>query len=846
MGHDDTGLVHRKMAFDYSRLNVSSQRAKPIDPIEIFQGAAISDGNINDLWLGQGDALREWNAHRDKNDVAVVLNTGAGKTLVGLLMAQSLVNETQRQVVYACSSIQLVEQTANKAQGYGLPAATYYRREFSNGDSYHRAEAPCVTTYQALFNGKSRFRSDDIAAVIFDDAHTADQILRDQFSLSINRSELTDTFDQILALFQPYHNSVGLATSYAEVINGESSREFLVPPFEIQSNLAELRRLLLRAGLGDLTSTMFGWEHIRDREDLCCLLISSNEVTLTPPVVPVFSLPCFRDGVRRVYLSATLSAPDSFVRAFGRQPDKIVSPSTTAGECERMILIPSAVEGVDDDLASAKEVIRDHKALILVPSFSRGGKWADTASPPTRETAPEAIGSFREAAPPEKLTLAARYDGIDLPGDTCRMMVLDELPAGAGALERFQWERLNMQNSLRSLLASRIVQSFGRISRGMSDHGVVLLTGKGLVEWLLVPRNRSLLPRFLQKQIEIGETVSKGASDTGGLRSVAADCLSRTAGWVQFYTNNMRELPPEADLTGQDKALDIALAEARFGKALWNRDFQGAAGALNAVLQDAFDFSQFSGAWLSLWLGYALEMSGDREAASYFYQKSYANQSNMPRPASLTASSSTSVPEQVASMAVQMRIGRSGSIFVQTPRTLIQDLTPLNGNGSSAQVEEAIRCLGQYLGLKSTRPDKEAGTGPDVLWIGSDGYAVCIEVKTNKQETVYRKSDVGQLHNHVQWVKDNHEVSEIIPVFVGPLLSASGEASPSPDMRVIELQQFDELGKRLIAALQDVSQETLPLSLEHDLNEVMKNRSLVYPDVFSNLDASILQDIQPG
>ena len=68
-----------------------------------------------------------------------------------------------------------------------------------------------MTTYQALFNGRSRFRSDDISAVIFDDSHTADQILRDQFSLSITRSELTDTFDQILALFQPYHNAVGLA-----------------------------------------------------------------------------------------------------------------------------------------------------------------------------------------------------------------------------------------------------------------------------------------------------------------------------------------------------------------------------------------------------------------------------------------------------------------------------------------------------------------------------------------------------------------------------------------------------------------------------------------------------------
>ena len=832
------------MTFDFTKLNVTGHQAKPTDPIAIFQGAAITDGNINDLWLGQGDALRAWYANRDKDDVAVVLNTGAGKTLVGLLIAQSLVNETRRQVVYACSSIQLVEQTATKAKGYGLPTATYYRQAFSQGDSYHRAEAPCVTTYQALFNGWSRFRSDDIAAVIFDDAHTADQILRDQFSLSITRDEMTVTFGQILALFQPYHNSVGLASSFAEVVNGEASREFLVPPFEIQRNLSELRRLLLQADLGDHTSTKFAWEHIRDREDLCCLLISNSQVTLTPPVVPVFSLPYFRNGVRRVYLSATLSAPDSFVRAFGRQPNETISPSTTAGECERMILIPRAVEGVDDELVSAKEVIVDHKALILVPSYYRGQSWADTAAPPPRESVSEAIESFREAKPPAKLTLAARYDGLDLPGDTCRMMVLDELPQGAGPLERFQWERLNMQNSLRSLLASRIVQSFGRISRGMSDHGVVLLTGKGLVEWLLVPRNRALLPRFLQKQMEIGEHLSKEASDTGNLKTIASACMARDLGWVQAYTNNMRDLPSDSASTGQDKALDIALAEARFGRALWNRDYMGAAVALNAVIEDAFEFSQFSGAWLSLWLGYGLEMTDDHENASYFYRKACANQSNMPRPRSLTASTGTSVPAQVTRISEQMRIGHSDSLLVQPPKTLVQDLTPLNGNGSSAQVEEAIRCLGQYLGLKSTRPDKEYGTGPDVLWMSDEGQAACIEVKTDKQSTSsYRKEEVGQLHNHIQWVRDNHEVSQIVPTFVGPLLPPSKEASPSPDMKIIELGQFHELGQRLIAALQDVAQSALPLGLEHDLREAMRNRNLMYPEVVAELEGCLLEDV---
>ena len=511
-----------------------------------------------------------------------------------------------------------------------------------------------------------------------------------------------------------------------------------------------------------------------------------------------------------------------------------------------MVLIPSAADAVENDVASAKEIIANQKALILVPSFSRGEEWAETSPAPSREMVPEAVESFREAPPPGKLTLAARYDGIDLPGDSCRMMVLDGLPAGSGPLETFQWDRLNMQNSLRSMLATRLVQSFGRISRGMSDHGVVILTGKSLVDWLLVPRNRSLLPKFLQKQIEIGEAVSRQAKDSEDLLSAAAACLSRDPGWIQSYTNAMTQLPSETESGDLDKALKVALAEARFGTAFWNRDFQRAASELNAVLEDAFDFSQFAGAWLSLWLGFALEMDGDSASAHFFYRKSNAAQSNMPRPIPASSTSAEPVQHQVTNVAEQMRIGHSNAISIEIPKSMTQDLSSLNGDGSARQVEEALRCLGQYLGLDATRPDNEFGMGPDVLWIGENGYAVCMEVKTSKEETsLYRKDNVGQLHNHVQWVKDNQQVSKIMPIFVGPLLSASDEASPSPDMRVVKLHEFEKLGQRLSSALRDAAVKAIPLSLSNDLGAVMRNRDLLFPDVLMSLNMKVLRDIPP-
>jgi superfamily II DNA or RNA helicase len=116
------------MALDFGKIKAKKKEAAPVDPIEVFQKnkSKITGAGINNLWLGQGDALREWHKKCTLDDVAVVLNTGAGKTLIGLLIAQSLVNETKGKVLYACSSIQLIEQTREKAEGNGLTVTKYH------------------------------------------------------------------------------------------------------------------------------------------------------------------------------------------------------------------------------------------------------------------------------------------------------------------------------------------------------------------------------------------------------------------------------------------------------------------------------------------------------------------------------------------------------------------------------------------------------------------------------------------------------------------------------------------------------------------------------------------------
>ena len=109
--------------------------------------------------------------------------------MIGLLLAKSLINEGLQNVIYCCSTIDLVQQTAREADKIGIGYTLRTAGNFSN-DDFESGKGFCITTYAALFAGYSRLRSKHFPeAVIFDDAHVAEGILRDAFTLRISRHE---------------------------------------------------------------------------------------------------------------------------------------------------------------------------------------------------------------------------------------------------------------------------------------------------------------------------------------------------------------------------------------------------------------------------------------------------------------------------------------------------------------------------------------------------------------------------------------------------------------------------------------------------------------------------------
>lgn len=806
----------------FSEIPPLTAKPPPSDPFEIFARRPSLAGTPNDLWGGQRDALQAWVKSRKQHDILISLNTGSGKTMLGVLIAQSMANEKAGKCVYVCSTIDLVLQTEREANKLGILPTTYYGSQFSNSD-FEQGKTFCITTYPSVFNSNTTFRKHNVNKFIFDDAHVAEKAIRDAFTLNISRATYPDLFGRVTRLLAPTFAATGQSFKFKEVMEQKDSAIILVPPMhtlEISDEISEEIRKALKGNL-DL---IFPYTYIRDKIRICGITVSGWSVEISPPFLPgAVTFPFSQENMRRVYLSATLQTQAEFARAFGKKPQVTIEPETDAGNGERCILFGQSVPDEDTGPKLAAAIMAKQKLVITCRSYPEAKPWETLAVIPKREAFSTDLETFKNATK-GAFVLVARVDGIDLPDDVCRVMLIDNLPSGYSQLERFQIEYCAMTSLAATKLASRITQVFGRINRGRKDYGVFVLRGRNLNNWLSDAENAALLPELLQKQLLLGDQVSQRMlrnKDYAAIIEVMDLVMARDPGWISTYGSRIAdaELPPEAKAAAREK--DVLLTEAALSEAAamfkaWQGDFEGAAAALAETADKAAIADARLAGWHNLWLGWFYQLAGDGEAAAAEYTRARSRLGSavyLPKP-------------EAAKVAAGQRLSLRGSRlfnvvsedhvsrFDKEVSLISKRFEPLaNRHASSAQHEEATRALGEALGFASSRPDNVHRTGPDVLWIDEEEKCCLLfELKTlqNGDKSITKKA-VGQGHDHIQWVRDNHpDISIVGLTFIADTTECNGDANPSTNMYIGRLSEVRETGHNLIAEIKSI-RFSLPL-----------------------------------
>ncbi len=558
---------------DFKKMREEKKQSVVVNPIEIFRRLPKPAG-INDIYTSQAEVLEEWFQRRNERDIVIKLHTGGGKTLVGLLIAQSVMNETHEPVLYLCPTKQLVNQIAAKSNQYGISSIAYETGNPGFPQEFLASKSVLIAPYEALFNGRSKFgvvgRGKEVVkpgAIILDDAHVAYSRVRESFTLRVNRNDNSQKFDHLTNLFRKDFENLGKLGLFNDTITGREKYSILeVPYWAWQTHLTEVHEFLRKDADKDFP---FAWPLIRDSFEYCHVLISEDTFVITPYFPLIDLIPAFAQCPKRIYMSATIADDSAIIRTFDANKASVSKPITSnslAGVGERMILVPEWMKIKTDSQKSIKELAKwaaeDQKisTVILTPSRYFADLWKDVAQV---VSGPEVLHSIRKLQTGQSkgpFAFANRYDGIDLPGDACRILIFANMPRGNNEYENYLANSFE-ESILNNTLAQKIEQGIGRGARGSGDYCVILLLGKDVLSWIVRPQNAKYLTRITRAQLTIGMDISQKITQPKEFEETILGCLNRNEDWVKYHAETLAELT-EPDAVSIDQ-LEHAETERR-------------------------------------------------------------------------------------------------------------------------------------------------------------------------------------------------------------------------------------------------------------------------------------------
>jgi Rad3-related DNA helicase len=144
-----------------------------------------------------------------------------------------------------------------------------------------------------------------------------------------------------------------------------------------------------------------------------------------------------------------------------------------------------------------------------VPSFNRTKDWHSYgAIVADKESMSNVIDALKRSDFENAVVLANRYDGIDLPDDTCRILVFDGKPYSESLADLYQeFCRADSEATLMRTIRT-VEQGMGRSVRGDKDYCVVVVVGADIIRLIRDNESRKYLSSQMAGMISKMSVVS--------------------------------------------------------------------------------------------------------------------------------------------------------------------------------------------------------------------------------------------------------------------------------------------------------------------------------------------------
>ena len=325
---------------DFGKLSKKSS-GKKVHPVEIYNDLDRK-AEAGPLRKVQEQILNNWfDNFQQKRDVILKLHTGQGKTLIGLLILQSLLNQGKGPCVYVCPNLYLVKQTIEQAKKFGIQYCLMEDKEIPL--DFLQSKKILICHIQKIFHGFSKFglnkNSVITGGIILDDSHACIESIKEAFTIKIpSKNKL---YKKLFELIKDDLSKQGQGT-FAEIVLGEYG-SFLPISYWDWIDKSEQITSILASGKDD-DDIKFKWPLLKDSLENCQALVSGDLIEISPYIPTIAQFGTFHKSSHRILMSATTMNDSFFIKGLDISKEAIKNPLIIPDEKwsgEKMILIPS-------------------------------------------------------------------------------------------------------------------------------------------------------------------------------------------------------------------------------------------------------------------------------------------------------------------------------------------------------------------------------------------------------------------------------------------------------------------------------------------------------------------------
>lgn len=821
---------------DFRKKLNKTEIEKKTDPIEIYD--SLDRRSIaGPLRPAQYNILERWYKSRiNERDLIIKLHTGEGKTLIGLLILLSKLNANKGPCLFVCPNKYLVEQVKKDAEKFGINYCSIGSDNALPND-FIDGKRILITHVQKVFNGKTIFGLGQYYAhienVILDDSHACIDSIRDSFTIKINRDN--QVYKEVFDLFRDALTEQGEGT-FLEIENGDYNSFLPIPYWNWIDKSEEILQILSQHR--EDTSIAFAWPFIKDNIRDCTAFVSGQTLEISPAHIPIEKFSSFHRASQRILMSATTQDDSFSIKGLGFSINAVKNPLHIPDQVwsgEKMILIPSLIDDSLDRLniinTFAPPRKRNYGVACLVASFAKARIYSELgALMPDAEKIISVVNNLKKGHFEKTVIFSNRYDGIDLPDETCRILVIDGRPYFNSLADRYEESNRINSDVTNIKIAQKIEQGLGRSVRGEKDYCVIFIIGADLVKFIKSSRTNKYFSPQTKKQIEIGLEIAELAVDElseknkpfDALKSLVSQSLQRDEGWKEFYKEEMNKIKI-SDL--RNTLYDTLILEREASILNHSGDCEKASNIIQKIIDNHCEDDIDRGWYLQQMARYKYLQS---KVDSNTYQKAaFLKNRELLKPREGIVYKKLEFINENRIQRIIARIKAYNS-YQELMLSVESVLADLEFGTSAEKFESAVAELGAFLGFLSERPDKEIKKGPDNLWCGVSNQYFIFECKSevNIERQEINKHEASQMNTHCGWFENQYGDASVKRIMIIPTKNLSYHADFTHEVEIMRRGTLKTLRNNVKSFFKEFSKYELDSLTDTKIQEFIDTHEL--------------------